>query len=668
QRIRRRAMLGLRPGAHHLGGIGGLKESLGMAAEDVSPVADGAGQRTGEQRRERRGPRVPIAMALVGGVALLILVAVGSVLTISLLGATKNTRELLVDKADIGLALLESRVRGQLDPVRALGVNIAEMIANGRLDPADSRAFESTLRGALAAIPQATAIIFVDSGYQMVHVSRTGGPLAEVVRSGSAVAGLGGMLDTHEGMEQMMESAHGMAEDSAWFPPIWVQSLEQPVLALEIPSRRDGELLGVVFVVVALGDLADFLAALEEEDQSSAFILYDRNFVLSHPDLFGMMLAKDDEDEVPLPEVSMFEDPALALVFNEKSRAGYDPGDPALEVFQGTPSVDGADESYVVITREVGDIGARAWHIGLKFREAEVTAQLARLRNIAIAGFVILAIAVVAGLLFGRSLTRQVGQLATAAESLRTLDIGSVGHVPDSRFRELSNAAHAFNSMTAALRWFETYVPKSLVLRLMRRGDEEVTASQERELTVMFTDIRGFSTLAENMPASEIAALLNRHFQMLSACIEAEGGTVDKFIGDSVMAFWGAPEHVEDHAARALRAARAIMAAVAGDNARRRAAGEVEVGVRIGLHTGPVVVGNIGSESRVNYTVVGDTVNAASRLEALAKEIGPEDECVVLLSDATSRGAGQGFELEPLGARTLKGKAEPVEVYRLGAA
>src|SRR5690606_30415920 len=147
-------------------------------------------------------------------------------------------------------------------------------------------------------------------------------------------------------------------------------------------------------------------------------------------------------------------------------------------------------------------------------------------------------------------------------------------NVPDSRFRELSDAASAFNSMIAALRWFEAYLPKSLVLRLMHRSDVAVK-SEERELTIMFTDIRAVSTLAEKMRPWEIAELLNRHFNLLAGCIEAEGGTVDKYIGDCIMAFWGAPEEMEDHAARALRAAAAIERGVLEDIHRQRLLGGV---------------------------------------------------------------------------------------------
>ena len=178
--------------------------------------------------------------------------------------------------------------------------------------------------------------------------------------------------------------------------------------------------------------------------------------------------------------------------------------------------------------------------------------------------------------------------------------------------------------MLRGLRWFEVYVPRALVERLMGLGTAGTLASVEREVTVMFTDIAGFTAFSEGRPAAEVAQFLNRHFAMVSESIEATGGTVDKFIGDGVMAFWGAPEAQPDHAERAARAALAIAQALRIDNEARRAAGEVPVRLRLGLHTGPVTVGNIGAPGRMNYTIIGDTVNAAQRVEALGKDLAPD--------------------------------------------
>jgi class 3 adenylate cyclase len=222
--------------------------------------------------------------------------------------------------------------------------------------------------------------------------------------------------------------------------------------------------------------------------------------------------------------------------------------------------------------------------------------------------------------------------------------------------------------MLDGLRWFERYVPKGLVQRLMRLNPDGEIESSFREVAVMFTDIVGFTTLSESLTAPAAAKFLNDHFAMVAGCVDAESGTVDKFIGDSVMAIWGAPERQADFADRACRCALAISRAVHEYNESRQTnqAAASNVKLRIGLHVGRVVVGNIGSIGRVNYTVVGDTVNVAQRLEEAGKTFGEtEREVNILISGAVRSSLVEPFELVHVGPQTLRGREEQVEIYVL---
>lgn len=192
------------------------------------------------------------------------------------------------------------------------------------------------------------------------------------------------------------------------------------------------------------------------------------------------------------------------------------------------------------------------------------------------------------------------------------------------------------------------------------------TALVECEVTVLFTDIVDFTNFAEHLPASDTAAFLNNHFRVLAACVEAEDGTIDKFIGDSLMAFWGAPDVQADHPARACRAARAIAAAIVSDNQRRRELGLPPVRIRIGIHTGRAVVGNIGAPGRINYTLVGDIVNTAQRIEDVAKDwMTDNDEAVVLASDVVLQAVGSRFAAQSVGQQILRGRQATTDVFRL---
>ena len=460
-------------------------------------------------------------------------------------------------------------------------------------------------------------------------------------------------------MKEAVEEAR-QATGPYWSAPIWLPTTGGAALTLRAPVRRNGAFIGVMSAVVRLNDIADYLEKLRSEESLSAFILYDGNHVLAHAGMKNIETGSAVGAEAALPLLRAVEDPALHLLLGEGRDVRTPPPSDSSRAFSAARMSD----DFVVLLRDMPGYGPKPWQIGLRFTTAEIGSEIERLETSAILGLTILVVTVVMSALVGRNLTRQIRRLSKAADRLRTLELSQVENVPDSRFREFSDAARAFNAMLVAMRLFETYLPKSLVLRLLRRADQAVN-SEERDLTIMFTDIRAFSTLAETMRPAEIAELLNRHFNLLAGCIEAEGGTVDKYIGDCIMAFWGAPEEMDDHAARALRAAAAIQRAVLADILRQRQAGGVEVAVRVGIHSGPVVVGNIGSESRLNYTVVGDAVNIASRIEALAKASNPTDDCVVLLSEATARAAGPAFDLAPLGEHSVKGRAGTVAVCRL---
>ncbi len=199
-------------------------------------------------------------------------------------------------------------------------------------------------------------------------------------------------------------------------------------------------------------------------------------------------------------------------------------------------------------------------------------------------------------------------------------------------------------------------------------GPADAVPSTERDMTVLFTDIANFTGTCARFGAARAADFLNRHFAMLAGCVEVEGGTIDKFMGDALMAFWGAPAEQPDHAARACRAACAIARAVDKDNRLRRAAGEAPVRLRVGIHSGPMMVGHIGVPARMSYTIVGEAVNTGQRIEALGKRLGdPHAAVTILVSGDTAARLGGSMPLEPLGEHALRGRQAPIRVHRLRA-
>ena len=205
---------------------------------------------------------------------------------------------------------------------------------------------------------------------------------------------------------------------------------------------------------------------------------------------------------------------------------------------------------------------------------------------------------------------------------------------------------------------FRSFVPEQVAAKLQASGSTELR--EELEATILFSDIRGYSTLAERLPPGDVAELVGRHLRAMAEVIIDHGGMVDQFVGDAVMAVFGAPEPSEDHADQAIRCALAMQARQAALNLEAQAETDARapIGIGIGINTGRVVAGTVGGGGRLEYTVVGDAVNVAARLqsEARAGEI---------VAGAATIAAAPGVEAEPIGARQVKGREEPVEIYRV---
>jgi len=206
---------------------------------------------------------------------------------------------------------------------------------------------------------------------------------------------------------------------------------------------------------------------------------------------------------------------------------------------------------------------------------------------------------------------------------------------------------------------FGTYVPPELVDEMVLEPERYSMQAAMRELTVMFSDMRGFTALSERMEPVQLQALLNTLFSRLTHVIRSQRGTIDKYMGDCVMAFWGAPVSESAHATLAVKAALGMVQAVVQVNAEHQAQGLPAIGVGIGINTGPMCVGDMGSDVRRSYTVIGDAVNLGSRLEGLCKVYGVE-----IVASESTRAQATGFAWQELDRVCVKGKEQAVAIYR----
>jgi len=206
---------------------------------------------------------------------------------------------------------------------------------------------------------------------------------------------------------------------------------------------------------------------------------------------------------------------------------------------------------------------------------------------------------------------------------------------------------------------FSKYVSQDVLEEILRNPSKVSLGGEEREITVLFSDIRGFTTLSEQTTPKELVRILNTYFSAMTKEILRYNGVLDKYIGDAIMAFWGAPIGDPRQADNALRASLGMVKALAELNKEFKKKGDPEIKIGIGLYTGPAIVGNIGSELRFDYTVIGDTVNASARLEGLTKEY----KVPIILGERTKNKLTESYELKSLGPVSVKGRKEHINIF-----
>ena len=328
------------------------------------------------------------------------------------------------------------------------------------------------------------------------------------------------------------------------------------------------------------------------------------------------------------------------------------------------------------------DVGGKAWattkfepasFAGVPGRFSVVAAlDMTRIRdvvrkNLALTvGVLVIAamIAIIMGSRLASLMSRALGRLNGAYKNLENDNYEHVEGVKTGD--EIEALASGFNTMVDGLRERDKlratmgkYMTQSVMDHLMS-GKVEL-GGETLTVTILFSDIRSFTSISETMSAHDLVKLLNEYFTEMVTVVMEEGGVVDKYIGDAIMAVFGAPVSKPDDARRAVRAAVRMRQALEKLNEKLVARGSPPIRTGIGLHTGEVIAGNIGSEARMEYTVIGDAVNLASRLETATKELGTD----VLISEDTNALLDSELETRAVREITVKGRAKPVTVYEV---
>jgi adenylate cyclase len=433
-----------------------------------------------------------------------------------------------------------------------------------------------------------------------------------------------------------------------WIGPVIFYDEGLPGITCANPRfAKDGRLLGVLTVDFNVNFLSEFIGNLHFGKHGKVFIFDDAAHVIAFPGLRLIENAGQGSKGKLLTEADVA-DPAFQAFVARKE---------ALTEEQFTVSQGG--QSYVAGYRRLKVAGGPTWFLGAYAPESDFLEVLARNeRDAFVIAIVALCIGLVLTLILARRIAVPLTRLAAEMEEVGDFQL-TVRPPVKTIFKEVATMDESLLHMKGSLRSFSYYVPRDLVRSMLESGQEATLQGQTRELTIYFSDIAGMTSLAETMTPDDLVHLLSRYFDEMTAVIAAQGGTVDKFIGDAIMAFWGAPAPTADHAARACEAALLSQRKLAQMRAAPDVPGLANIRARVGIATGDVLVGNVGSHDRFNYTVMGDTVNLASRLESLNKLFGTE----ILISDPTGQALRERIVARPVGVVQVKGKRQGVEVW-----
>jgi adenylate cyclase len=426
-------------------------------------------------------------------------------------------------------------------------------------------------------------------------------------------------------------------------------------ISVSTPLVVNNQFVAVINVVIDLARLSQFLSSLQVGKSGTVVVIDRTGNIMASPD--PTAIEQQQDGKMPSLQNLARTNSLLRVVGDYIGRGAID-----LRALSETRQIElksAVDNDDYFVT--LAPLEFDNWVVATIIPASDFLATIDRnakllLAALAVLTLVVAALAVlVANRLIGAPLLRIVDQL----KHIESFELDNIARL-SSPLRELDNLSAALTQMSRGLASFQKYIPTALVRTLVARGVEARPGGQQQVLTVLFTDIAGFTGLSERL-GDAIVPVLSEYLELASTAVSRHHGTIDKFIGDAVMAFWGAPAQNPRHAVEACAAALECRARLHQRAAAVERDGGVPLQIRIGINTGRMLVGNIGSSERLSYTVIGDAVNVASRLEAVNKFYGTE----ILIGEETRAAAGAAILVRRIDTVSVYGRRQAGVVYEL---
>lgn len=457
------------------------------------------------------------------------------------------------------------------------------------------------------------------------------------------------MYDGFDHRNEKWYMAAKQTSKAAWTDIYGLHPDNQKGISFGIPIfNADHSMKGVFGLDINLDTLKEFINRQKVSEHGYSFIIDGNENLIVYPDRYPFtQLGTNNKLELNVHQSSL---PIIDKTIDHYKKTGKKEFE---YQFQG--------KRYLITYQPVRDFINKGWLVGVISEKRDFTAILEKVDTLTlIVCFITLLLGIVIVSRLVSRIIKPIHALSSEAEKIKQFELDNT-ILSDSHITEVHELETAINSMKRGLRQFQKYVPQMLVRQLIESNQETTIGGTRRQIVVLFADIENFTSIAESMDPNLLMMQLCEYFEAITKIIHNEKGTIDKFIGDSIMAFWGAPIAINNPCQHAARSALRIQESINVMNNAWVKSGKPVFNTRIGIHVGDAIVGNLGSSDRINYTALGDTVNLASRLEGINKEYHTR----ILVSEDVYQQIKNEFQLKRVDEVTAKGKSKPIVVYEL---
>jgi adenylate cyclase len=579
--------------------------------------------------------------------------------------------------------MIASEINNYLKPAQITEL-VAHLFHNGSLSFKNQQYLTTFMEGVLRAYPYMTAIYMADSTGNFVNEIRASNKLYSrpeiqnkppgtefityllnrpLANNSAAMTGSWIYKDTDG---KIISTSHLNTNDNynpykrPWYlgaqnaaSKYWLQVYRfysSQALGLTVSYSlydQDKHLVGVIATDFDIDALSNFLKERKPVKNAVSFVMTNKKELIAYS---ALNTADDKKNNTHLLNIEDIKDAPIAQAYQY-----------FLNHKQNTFLFSEHGVRYIAYLKDFSYQDNKSWTIGLLAPLNDFVGPLKKAKNFALLfSLIVLTMGIILIVIISRNISKPIVYLAQEMDKIKDLKLEHKIHLK-THITESQTMITALNAMRVSLKSFSAYVPKELVAQLISRGEIATLGFNRRELTILFTDITGFSSLSEKISPDELTFLLAQYFDILTETIKSQRGIIDKYTGDGLMAIWGAPVDDPDHIINACRAALSCQNKILALNQTWQTQGKPVFITRMGLDTGNTLIGNLGSLERMNYTAVGDVVNLASHLEMLNKQY----STTIIVSEQVYAYCKNEFFFRPLGKTSVKGGARSIDIYEL---